>query len=207
MTDVDYSKNLVKYEKFQDFCEVSYNNHMQDDSQQGDEENNFVQSEQPEEAEKEVKDINVSWTASEYVEHHKPTSWYVGLSVATGLAVALVFLLTRDIISVVVIAMMGMLFGVFASRRPEVREYNINSRGLSISGKLYPHEEFRSFSVHQEEKLRSLFLTPVKRFMPGITIYYPPDQEDAIMDALANFLPFEEGEPDAVDRFMGKIRF
>lgn len=180
---------------------------MQDNSQQAGEENNFLQSEQPEEAEKEVKDIDVSWTASEYVEHHRPTSWYAGLSVATGLAVTLVFLLTRDTVSVVVIVMMGVLFGVFASRKPEVREYSINPRGISISGKLYPHEEFRSFSIHQEEGLRSLFLTPVKRFMPGITIYYPPDQEDAIMEALANFLPFEEGEPDAVDRFMSKIRF
>ena len=177
---------------------------MQDDSQQVGEENSFTQNKQREEPE---KDVNVSWTASEYVEHHKPTSWYTGLSVVTGLAVALVFLLTRDIISVIVITMMGILFGVFASRKPEVREYSINPRGLSISGKLYPHELFRSFSIHQEEGLRSLFLTPVKRFMPGITIYYPPDQEDAIMEALANFLPFEEGEPDVVDRFMGKIRF
>lgn len=153
------------------------------------------------------KDVSVSWTASEYIEYHRPASWYVGLLIAIAVAVTLIFILTRDIVPVIVIAIMGILFGVFASRKPEVREYEISANGISISGKLYSHDLFRSYSVHQEQGLRSLFLVPVKRFMPGITIYYPPDQEDSIMDALASYLPFEEGEPDAVDKLMSKIRF
>jgi len=205
VTDVDYSKYLLKHEKFQEFCRVGYNKHMQEDDQA--QSNSGLEQSDDNSQALEQKDVSVSWTASEYIEHHKPTSWYMGLSIATGVAVALVFLLTRDIVSVVVITMMGILFGVFASRKPEVREYEISAEGISISGKLYPHDLFRSYSVHQEQGLRSLFLVPVKRFMPGITIYYPPDQEDSIMDALANYLPFEEGEPDAVDKFMSKIRF
>ncbi len=48
---------------------------------------------------------------------------------------------------------------------------------------------------------------PLKRFMPPITLYYPPDQEDAVINALAAYLPHEDRTHDPVDRLMRKIRF
>jgi hypothetical protein len=48
----------------------------------------------------------------------------------------------------------------------------------------------------------------MKRFMPYIPMYYAPDQEDAILDTLSQYLPFEaERRQDPIDRFMHKIRF
>jgi len=47
----------------------------------------------------------------------------------------------------------------------------------------------------------------MKRFMPFIPMYYAPEQEEAIVEVLARYLPFEERKQDPIDRFMSKIRF
>ena len=47
----------------------------------------------------------------------------------------------------------------------------------------------------------------MKRFAPLTTIYYDPQIEEKIFNILADQLPLEERQPDAVDRLMAKIRF
>jgi hypothetical protein len=38
-------------------------------------------------------------------------------------------------------------------------------------------------------------------------MYFSPEEEKKIIDVVANFLPHEQRELDAVDRFSKKIRF
>jgi hypothetical protein len=148
-----------------------------------------------------------SWTASEYIAHRKGTSWYMGLAAATGLLAAAVYLLTRDIISTSVVVIVGLLFGVFAARQPSVLDYSIHDSGLQIGNKFYPFTDFKSFTVQEESALPSIYLLPLKRFLPGLTIYFPPDQEDAVIAAFADYLPHEERQLDVIDRLMHKIGF
>jgi hypothetical protein len=49
--------------------------------------------------------------------------------------------------------------------------------------------------------------TPLQRFSPLTTIYYDPNDEERIVDLLANRLPMEERKRDAIDRLMWRIRF
>ena len=149
----------------------------------------------------------VSWSASEFIAHHKSPSWYVLLAGAVGLLTALVYVLTRDAVSAVVIAITGVLFGVFASRKPEVRTYEIYPSGIQISDRFFPFDSIKSFAIHQEGTLTSVFLLPMKRLMPPLTIYFPPEQENEITKVLADYLPLEDKDPDAIDNLMRKIRF
>ncbi len=151
--------------------------------------------------------VLVSWTASEYIQHHKPASWYVGLVVAVVFLSGLIFLFTRELVSTIVVLVVGLLFGIFASREPEVRTYQLTPSGLMISDKFYPYDTFKSFSVHDEDAIRSIYIIPMKRFMPGITLYFPPDQEEQIANTLADYLPLEDSDPDMIDRLMNRIRF
>ena len=160
-----------------------------------------------------MEDSNLSkktlmeWTASEYIKHHKPANWYLALVAVVVALSGLVFLVTRDVVSAVTIGIVGVLFGVFASREPEVRTYKLTPRGITISEKLYPFELFKSYAVYEEEAIKSIFLLPMKRFMPGMTLYFPPEQEEDILGTLSSYLPFDDREPDIIDRFMNKIRF
>lgn len=149
----------------------------------------------------------VNWTASEYVAHDKGTGWFMGLAAATGLATVVVYLLTGDIVTVVVVLVVAIVFGAFALRKPRVLSYKIDNSGITIADKHYPYASFRSFAVQEEGAIDSILLIPLKRFMPGLSIYFPPEQEDQIVGTLGAYLPHEERPPDAIDRLMRKVRF
>ncbi len=150
---------------------------------------------------------DVRWTASEYVAHDRGASWYLGLGGVTAALVGTIFFLTRDYISSVMIIIVAVIFGVFASRKPHVLEYEIDNYGINIGAKNYPFQLFKSFSVSDDDSIRSLLLMPLKRFMPIISIYFEKKDEDKIINKIADFLPFEEYKQDVIDKMMNKIRF
>lgn len=149
----------------------------------------------------------VTWTASEFIHHNKAASWYLGLGVATVLLAALIFLITRDVVSTAVIIVAGLLLGVYAARPPRQLEYRIDQRGVFIGHKHYGYDDFKSFTVVPEGAFSSIVFMPLKRFALALTIYYAPEDEEHIMAVLAGRLPFEEPRRDAVDSLMRRIRF
>jgi hypothetical protein len=150
---------------------------------------------------------SVSWSASEFIAHQKTNSWYGLLAAAGAITAVVVYLLTKDIISTVMIVIVVFVLGVFASRKPRTLNYQVDTAGVHIGPKSYPYDDFKSFSVIDEGALSSINLMPLKRFMATISIYYDPQDEDHIVKVLSDYLPFEEGQKDVVDRFMHRIRF
>jgi hypothetical protein len=149
----------------------------------------------------------VSWTASEFVAHHKNAGWYLALIGIVALLAGSVFVLTEDLVSTIVIAVVGISFGFFAARKPRELQYALDTSGIHMGEKFYPYSQFKSFSLVQEDAAQSVWLMPLKRFMPILTMYFDPNDQDKIAAMLSNFLPFEERQPDAVDRMMHRIRF
>lgn len=149
----------------------------------------------------------ISWTASEYVAHQKTTNWYVMLGLGSAGLATLTYLLTGDVISTAAIVIVGVIFGMAASRQPRTLAYGIDHGGIMIGEKFYPYADFKSFSVMEEDAIYSILLLPMKRFMPSVSIYYPPDQEDDIMAVLSTYLPHEARAVDMVDRLARKLRF
>lgn len=149
----------------------------------------------------------VSWTASEYIEHAKSVGWYLKFVVVAVLVIGGIYLLTGDLFSVVLLSVLAIAFGVFAARKPAVLQYKLDNNGITIGQKHYPMNLFRSFAVIQEGVFRSITLLPMKRFMPAISLYYSPDDEPAIIEAFSNLLPQESRQQDPLDKLMHRIRF
>jgi hypothetical protein len=150
----------------------------------------------------------ISWSASEYIAHHKSGGWYAAFGLITlGVLVAIYFITSGDILSVVVIAVVAVVFGLYAARQPKEQQYSVSDQGITVGPKAYSFHDFKSFSVIDEGAFSSISFMPLKRFMPIISIYYAPDDEERIVDALSIYLPFDEKQADPVDRFMKKIRF
>ena len=153
-------------------------------------------------------DDAVSWAASEYIAHQKNAGWWAVFGLLVLVIAAGIFLWTGDVISVIAIITIAVLFGYYAGRKPVVQQYRITHDGVYIGDKLYHFSELKSFSVVRQGAFSNIEFLPMKRFMPYIPMYYAPDQEDAILDALSQYLPFEsERRQDPIDRFMHKIRF
>ena len=149
----------------------------------------------------------VQWTASEFIAHHKTSGWYLLLGGGAVALAGVVFLITQDKISTAMVVVVAIIFGIFASRKPRELPYSVDNDSLHIGDKTYPYASFRSFSVVQEEGVDSIRFMPLKRFMPILSIYFEPKDEQKIIDVLSQYLPVEERQLDAVDKLMHKIRF
>ncbi len=150
----------------------------------------------------------VSWTASEFIAHDKAAGWYGRLAIG-GIALAtLIYIFTRgDWIATAMMLVVTLIFGVFAARKPRTLTYGLDQNGLQIAQKFYPYTDFKSFSLLDEGGVNGIWLMPLKRFMPSITIYYAPPDEEKILGVLSNYLPLEDKEHDVVDKFMRRVRF
>jgi hypothetical protein len=150
---------------------------------------------------------DVSWTASEFVAHEKSAGWYGGLVAVACVVAALIYLLTRDIISTVVVLVCAGAFGILGRKKPRQLQYHLDSSGITIGSRRYTYEMFRSFSVVPEGAFSSIVFMPLKRFAPLTTIYYAPEDESKIITILTDRLPFEERKAAAIDSLMKRVRF
>jgi hypothetical protein len=148
----------------------------------------------------------ISWTASEFIAHSKTFGWYAILGLITIVLAGLGYYFA-DVVTAVVIIIVALLFGYMASRKPRELPYKIDDQGVLVDKKLYPYSGFKSFSIIQEEGIESIWLMPLQRFAPGLSIYFSPQEGQKIVNLLGNYLPFEERKLDAVDKLMHRIRF
>lgn len=152
-------------------------------------------------------EMTISWQASEFVAHEKNGGWFIILAIGSVLLAATIFLITREIFSIVVIGILTVAVGMFASLKPRVLDYRISPDGVIVGEKQFGYETFRSFAVIEEGAMQSIQLLPQKRFMVPITLYLDPNQVDKIIDILGEFLPFEHRERDFIDKLTSRFRF
>ncbi|HSW66008.1 MAG TPA: hypothetical protein VLI54_02625 [Bacillota bacterium] len=149
----------------------------------------------------------VEWTASEFVAHQKGIGWYL-LFGGIGLVVAVVvYIITHDVFSVVVIGVLAGILGYATSRKPRVMTYRLDRNGLTIGQKFHPYGQFKSFAVIDEGAFASITFEPMKRFMPPVSIYFSPEDEQKIVSALASRLPMQPAGRDTFDQMLRRVRF
>ncbi len=152
-------------------------------------------------------DREVTWTALEFIAHHKDIRWYAIVIGITLVLAAIVRLLTRDNISTVMVLIVGIFFCVAAARKPRMLTYTLNEDGLLIGGRFMPYTDFRSFTVFTDGRYSNIELIPMKRFMPLTSIYCSPESEDDVVDMLADFIPYEDRTHSFIDWLAHLIRF
>lgn len=155
-----------------------------------------------------ASNVHISWTASEFIAYYKGAGWYIVATIVLIIISTITyFLSSQDIISTVVIFIIGAIFIGFSLRKPRVLNYEVSNQGIRIGEKLYSYKTLKSFAVIEEETMRSIDLLPLQRFMPAISMYYEPNDETAIVDALSIYLPKEDRKQPLIDKLMHKIRF
>lgn len=148
----------------------------------------------------------VTWSASEFIDHYKGIGWYAALVAVVVVLDILAYFFIRDVVSIIAITAMGIIFGVVATRKPRVLEYTLNPSGLILGVAFHPYNEFRSFALMQDGNFPSIMFLPVKRFMPPMSVYYDPQDQDRILEVLGQHLPMEVRERDAADNLSRRIR-
>jgi hypothetical protein len=150
---------------------------------------------------------NVTWSAAEYIEHERGTGWYLALLLITAAIAVGFYFVTKDYFAVGTAVVVGVIVAIAARKKPRQINYEVSSKGLRIGEKLYAYNMFKSFSVAREDGMNSVNLIPLKRFMPIVSAYFAPQDEEQIVNAIGEHLPVEEHKLDNVDRLARRLRF
>lgn len=149
----------------------------------------------------------VTWSASEYIHGEKNGLWYVlFVVVVLGLIALDIFLLKSYTFSALVIVMAVALV-IYSRRPPRVMQYALSSNhGLYVGEKLYHFSDFKAFGVIKDGEHHSIMLIPTKRFAPGVSVYFPEEAGEQIVDVLGMRLPMKPLKLDAIDAIIRTLR-
>ena len=153
------------------------------------------------------KDTPVTWTAQEYVHIDKSPIWFVlFVIIVLGFIAIDIFLLKSYTFSALVVVM-AVAVVIYTRRPPRTLTYGLSARqGLYVGEKLYHFDEFKSFGLIPDGEHNSIMLIPTKRFAPGVSVYFPTEAGEQIVDILGQRLPMEDLKLDIIDIVVRKLR-
>jgi hypothetical protein len=149
----------------------------------------------------------LSWTASEFIEHDKSTGWYLTLGIGSVVVSILVYLITKQIMSIVLVILMAIVFAIYGSAKPRTLSYTVSSSGLTVGNAFHPFNTIKSFSVINEEGMPYIQVLFQKRLSVPVTIYAAPEEIDTITEVIGKFVPYDQKKRDIADKLSSRIRF
>lgn len=147
----------------------------------------------------------VAWNAYEYIHHEKGTAWFVIFGTVAALVFGAAIYFQQWLFAVLIVVIVAVI--IVSSRRPPRQlAYALDDEGLAIDGVMHPFENFKAFGVIRDGAEYSVMLIPTQRFQPAITVYFPEEAGEAIVDMLGARLPMKDLHLDAVDRVVRFLR-
>ncbi len=149
----------------------------------------------------------ITWSAQEYVHLDRNPLWFVIFAlVILGFIAIDVFLLKSWTFSVLVVVM-AIAVVMYIRRPPRTLTYALSPvQGLYVGERLYNFDEFRAFGLIKDGDNNSIMLIPRRRFAPGVSVFFPTEAGERIVDILGQRLPMENLKLDIVDVLVRKLR-
>lgn len=149
----------------------------------------------------------VHWTASEYIHSERNGLWFVVFAVVVIGLIAFDLLILKSYTFSVLIVVMTAALTIYSRRPPRNVDYTLSiDQGLYIGDRLYHFSDFKAFGLIRDGDHHSIILVPTKRFDPGISVYFPEEAGEKIVDILGARLPMENLKLDMIDIIVRKLR-
>lgn len=148
----------------------------------------------------------IAWTAPEGIKVHRELWWYVAFGVVLIGLMALAILVFKSPTFAILLPIMTVALFLLSEKTPQNINYAISPKGVYVGDKLYDFSEFRAFGITRENNQHSAILLPVKRFSPGLTLYFSEKEGEKIVDMLGARLPMQEIKPDALEKLIRMIK-
>lgn len=151
----------------------------------------------------------LSWQAPEFEYREKGVSWY-WLSIIIAVVMLSVAVWQKNFLFGFFVVAAEILILAWANREPEMVNFQLNEKGLSIGGqKFYPYVDLESFSLEDDTDTEwpNVFLQFRRRLKPTLRIKLPKNRATEIQKALGSALPQVEHEHSLLDTLEEFIRF
>lgn len=152
-------------------------------------------------------DNPITWSASEFVHGEKNGLWYMLFIITVlGLIALDIFVLKSYTFSALVIVMAVALI-VYSRRPPRVIQYTLSvNHGLYVGQKLYSFSDFKAFGLIKDGEHHSIMMIPTKRFAQAVSVYFPDEAGEEIIDLLGARLPMKPLKLDLIDLIVRQLR-
>lgn len=164
-------------------------------------------SDQPPRVEDTPDNPPITWSAEEYVHAEKGPIWFIIFIVVVLALVAVDILFLKSWTFSALVVVMAVTLAIYIRRPARTLTYGLSPKqGLYVGEKLYSFDEFKAFGIIQDQGNFSIMLIPRKRFAPGVSVFFPEDAGERIVDILGQRLPMESLKLDLVDIIVRKLR-
>lgn len=147
----------------------------------------------------------IQWQAPEYLQEYRSPWWFIGFWGVVIVLMLIAIILIKSWSFALLIPAMAAALTIYSHRPPRQVGYVLSNKGLYINEKLHTVEEFKSFSVVREESMPSIMLIPTRRFRPAITVYFPIEAGEGIVDLLGSRMPMQEAKLDFFDKLIRQL--
>lgn len=162
-------------------------------------------NEQPPAAMPAADEQAMQWQAPEYLSGDRTPLWFISFWGAVVVLMIIAAVLIQSWSFVILIPVMAAALMMYTHRAARMMTYVVSTKGLYINDQLHPLSEFRSFGVLQEDSMPSLLFIPTKRFRPAITVYFPQEIGEPLVDFLGARVPMQPAKLDAFDKLVRKL--
>ena len=153
-----------------------------------------------------IETAPIHWTAGEYVHGEKNWAWFLLFVVVVIALILSDLLIIKSYTFSVLVVVMAAAVLVYTRRSPKEINYTLSiDQGLYIGERLYHFSEFKSFGLIKDGDKYSIILIPVKRSAPGVSVYFPDEVGEKVVDILGSRLPMENLKLDMIDIIVRKL--
>lgn len=148
----------------------------------------------------------VNWSAKEYIHQEKDAKWFIVFAIVLIAFIAVAIFLMKSITFAILLVVIAGAVIVLAKRPPREIDYSLSNDGLHIGETLHRYGDFKSFGIIHDGQEFSVMLVPRRRLQPGITVYFPEEAGEDIVDVLGSRLPMKDLHMDVIDRLVRALR-
>ncbi len=157
-----------------------------------------------------AKDLNTSqaiedidWVSTDNTASKK-ASWYLIYIFSTLVLGGLIYLVTKDLITTIVIVFCGFMLLIYSIKKPKTVSYKLTDSSIYVSGKAFKIANFKSFSINNHGLEKAVSLIPMKRFYPYLYINLNQEVSADVIQRLSQLIPIQK---PTVDIFESLLRF
>ncbi len=159
----------------------------------------------PEKSAETDSEISIAWDYQEEKKHHSK-NWYLVLGLAFVAMIAVALFLLKDILFTVVLVVLIIALIFYLRRSDFSIKYALSKEHIYIDSKAYPFDEFKSFGLQKNlNQSFTIILIPHKRFGQGLSLNFPDELGEEIVDFIGAILPMQKIELNLIDQIIQKI--
>jgi len=150
----------------------------------------------------------IKWTAPEYSHKEHDNDWFWTIGVVT-IAACIIAIWLGSFIFAIFLFISGVCLFAFTARPPQILNFTIETKGLSVEKDFYPWKEIKSFNTKEKEdgEFYKLIIETNKNFLPIHTILMPKEITSTVKNELKKIINHSEIDESRTIIFAEKLGF